>query len=75
MTTETAGQGGTEERQGISTMVVGRVIGWLFLAAAIATLGWDIADAFGDGYRQTPRYRAAKHLAFDLAGSIQEGEE
>ncbi len=30
-------------------MVVGRVIGWLFLAAAIATLGWDLADAVGGG--------------------------
>ena len=34
-------------------MVVGRVIGWLFLAAAIATLGWDIADAFGEGWDST----------------------
>ncbi len=31
-------------------MVVGRVIGWLFLAAAVATLGWDISAAFGDGW-------------------------
>ena len=30
-------------------MVVGRVIGWLFLAAALGTLGWDLADAFGGG--------------------------
>ncbi len=50
MTTETAGQGGTEERQGISTMVVGRVIGWLFLAAALAALGWDLADTLGGGW-------------------------
>ncbi|MCH8183245.1 MAG: hypothetical protein IID55_08675 [Proteobacteria bacterium] len=49
MTTETVGQGGTEGRQGISTMVVGRVIGWLFLAAALAALGWDLADAIGGG--------------------------
>ncbi len=34
-------------------MVVGRVIGWLFLAAAITTLGWDIADAFGEGWDST----------------------
>ena len=49
MATETVGQDGTKGRQGISTMVVGRVIGWLFLAAAIATLGWDAADALGGG--------------------------
>ena len=51
MTTETVNQGGAEERQRISTMVVGRVIGWLLLAAALATLGWDIADALdNDGW-------------------------
>lgn len=32
-------------------MVVGRIIGWLFLAAALTTLGWDIIDAFGDGWQ------------------------
>jgi hypothetical protein len=35
-------------------MVVGRVIGWLFLVAAVATLGWDLADAFGgEGWNST----------------------
>ncbi len=29
-------------------MVVGRVIGWLLLVAALATLGWDIADALNN---------------------------
>jgi hypothetical protein len=30
-------------------MIIGRIIGWLFLAAAIAVLGWDLARIGEEG--------------------------